>query len=474
MTAHRPSRTTASTENETPLTEAELFEAGRAHRKEFARSEHAHYSPAKHRDPLGILERQHAHLVADLVPLRLERMLRSPYDYFRGADAVQAADLAAETVTGRNAVINGNPHLGNFGIFATRDRTLVMDLGDFDDSAYGPWEWDLKRLVTSVVIAARDRGHSDDQAETAALETAASYRFGLRQFLELVPLDRYWLRADVRAAWPGKRPSSEKTLAHALRAAGKRAAKHELHTITEHTGERLVFVEQPPAFTHVDDATVERVSAVIDGYRTAAPPEIALLLADYRVSDVVRRIAGVGGVGVDRFLVALTGPADEPIVLQVRPAGPGVLREATGLESSTVHDGTDADRIVGGQRVLQALRDPFVAAVTVGNDHYTVRQFREGGIAFDLHEVDTRSFMDYTDACGTTLARAHAQSPAAPFIAGYLGSATTFDSAVASWALAYADQSLADFRELTEAVRSGRFTASSTEPKRTPVKRKRR
>lgn len=478
MAAHRHPPADAATgpevdgdEGERP-SEAELHEAGRAYRKDLARSDAGGFTPARDRDPMAVLELRQASLAPELLPLRHERMLRSPYDFYRGAEAVQAVDFAAEENTGRSVVVNGNPHLGNFGVFATRQRTTVMDMGDFEDAAYAPWEWDLKRLVASVVIAARERGQSDDRAETAALEAAASYRFGVREFLALAPLDRYWLRTDVRAAWPGKRPSSERTLAHALRAAGRRASRHEVHAITEHKHGRLTFIEDPPTFAHADDATTGRISAVVDAFIRDAAPEVALMLAGYRVSDIVRRVVGVGGIGVDRFLVALTGPAEEPIVLQVRAAGPGVLREFAGVQSRWYD--TDAERAVAGQRVLQAQRDPFAAAVSHGGADYTVRQFRNGGIAFDLNEVDNRSFMDYADGCATILARAHAQSPNAPFIAGYLGASTAFDAAIASWALGYADQNLADFEAFGKAVKAGRFAASATERKRPEGRRKNR
>lgn len=444
---------------------SELAAAGRAHRKVMPRSAHADYSPAPDRDPLSVLQLQHAGRDPRLVELRMERMLRNPYAFHRGSAAIEAADLAGAPTTGRDITICGDPHLAAFGLFTLGRHGAAFDIGDLDDAAYGAWEWDLKRFVSSVVLAARNKRLSEDRTQTAALEAAASYRIALRQYVELGPMDRRDLRVDpteaVRDANPqAGRPSSQKVIDHALKAMRKRGAEHRVDTITEHRHGRLRFIEHPPRLTHLDDGESAMITEIVAEYRRRVAPDIALLLAAFREMDAVRRVVGVASVGIPRYLVALVGPEDEPLVLEISTAAPSAVTEFGG---GTPFDPAiadrehpdDGERLVAAHRILHAVTDPFLARVPVGDAVYVVRRFRDGSVAVDLDELDRRAFLDYVDACGTVLARAHAQSPNAPFIAGYMGSNTTFDQAIASWATAYADQAAADFRAVRKAVLEG-------------------
>lgn len=444
---------------------SELAAAGRAHRKVMPRSAHADYTPADDRDPLNVLQRQHVGRDPKLVELRVERMLRNPYSFHRGSAAIQSADLAHTAKTGREITICGDAHLAAFGLFALGRNGAAFDIGDLDDVGYGAWEWDLKRFVSSVVIAAKHKRLSDDHTQTAALEAAASYRIALRQYIELDTMDRRELRSDptegLRELNPqGGRPSSQKVVDHALKAMRKRAAEHGVHTITTHSEGVLTFIKQTPRLTALGEQEEAVVAGILAEYRRVVAPDIALMLAGFREVDAARRVVGVAGVGIARYLVALTGPDDEPVVLEVSAAVPSVITEfgaGSAFDPALAgrHSADDGERLLAGYGILHAVSDPFLARVAVDDAVYLVRRFRDGAVAIDFDELDRRTFVDYVDACGTVLARAHAQSPNAPFIAGYLGSNTTFDQAIASWATTYADQVSADFRAVRKAVRDG-------------------
>ena len=444
---------------------SELAAAGRAHRKVLPRSAHADYTPAKDRDPIAVLRRQHAGRDPELVKLRVERMLRNPYAFHRGSAAIQAADLAHAATTGRDVTICGDAHLAGFGLFTLGRNGTAFDLGDLDDAGYGAWEWDLKRFVSSVVVAARNKRLSEDRAQTAALEAAASYRIALRQYLDLGTLDRFELRTDptegLRETNPqAKRPSSQRVVDHALKAMRKRAAEHGVHTITDHSRGGLTFVESASSLSRLSDTEASAVAAIVDAYRLAVAPDIALLLSSFRDADAARRVVGVASVGIPRYLVALTGPDDEPLVLEISAAMPSVITEFAGgaaFDPSLVGRANDDDgeRMLAAHSILHAVPDPFLARVESGGIVWCARRFRDGSVAINVDELDRRTFLDYVDACGTVLARAHAQSPNAPFIGGYMGSNTTFDQAIASWSTAYADQCVADYRAVRKAARDG-------------------
>ena len=436
-------------------THDEASAAGRAARGDVPRKAHAEFRPRKDRDPMRILAEQNAMRVPELVPLRMKRMLQNPFTFYRGTAALQAADLADEPTTGANVTICGDAHLANFGLFSSPQRTMVFDLNDFDESAYGPWEWDVKRFVTSVVIAAQHKGFNTDKTETAALEAAASYRIGLRQMVDLPVLERYYLRGDVKRGSPNLHHTSQAVVDRALKAAEKRTSERVIQKITRRADDGTMFIaEDAPTLTHLPGADELAIENIVNEYRATLSPDISLLLSQYTATDVVRRVVGVGSVGTRCFLVVFTGPRAEPLVLQVKEAHHSVLTEFGGAAAvpPTVHRPSDEHlhgyRVVGNQRILQAVSDPFLGYIDVGDRSYYVRQFRDRNVSLDLDTLGRRPFNDYVNACGTSLARGHAQSPNAPFIAGYLGPATTFDDSVVQWAMSYAQQSLKDFNAL--------------------------
>ena len=417
---------------------------GLAQRSVTPRSTHAALGVLD-RDAVAILETQNATRLSELVPLRHERMTASPFAFYRATAAHMAADLAQGAVTGIHVVSCGDAHLSNFGFYASPQRTLVFDLNDFDEAAIAPWEWDVKRLVTSVVIGARDVGHSDAEARAAALAAVAGYRRGLDDLLALPALDRYYYAMDVeriRASLDeGGRAILDKAASRARRRSSDRVASR--FSRVDDDGRRR-FVEDPPVLTRLDAIDRDWIESLVAQYRTTTSPDIALLLSQYELTDVARRVVGVGSVGTRCFILLLTGPRGASLVLQVKEALPSVLHHWGGIaEAAADHDG---ERVVRNQRILQAVSDPFLGYLTIDDRHYYVRQFRDMKGSIEIAGLSAAEFTTYVAGCGRVLARGHVQSPEAPAILGYIGRSGRFENAVVDWSFAYAEQSFADYR----------------------------
>ncbi len=445
-------------EHDRVVSQEALVARGRAARATLSRSAHAVYEPPAERDPLAILDQQHAGRLANLVPLRLERMLQSPFAFYRGTAAIQAADLAAAPTTGAGVVLCGDAHISNFGIFSSPERSLVFDLNDFDEAAFGPWEWDVKRLVTSVVIAARDRGYTAQEANEAALQTVRAYRDSLRSALEQDVTDRFF---QARVVQDGREfnKKSQKLVRATIAAAEKRTSARVVSRITEvgTDGSRRL-IENPPVLTHVGPEIEDKISEVLLRYRRTLPSNISLLLSQYTATDLARRVVGVGSVGTRCFIAVLTGPRGEPLILQVKEATDSVVNQFGGLPSIASEGVDEAEmaaspgyRVTANQRILQVVSDPFLGYVNLDGFGFYVRQFRDRNASFDINKMGAESFLDYVRSCAFCLGRAHSRSANGAFIVGYLGASDTFPLAIAEWARLYADQSRADYDALVAA-----------------------
>ncbi|PPG40052.1 DUF2252 domain-containing protein [Pseudoclavibacter sp. RFBA6] len=453
----------------------ELYAAGKALRKTQPHVDHAIFV-AGERDPKAILAEQNAARLPELVPLRMGRMLDSAFTFYRGTAAIMAHDLAQGATTGIQVVACGDAHLSNFGLFASPQRTLVFDLNDFDEAASAPWEWDLKRLVASVVVGARDLGLTEEKTRKAARKAAAAYREGMREMVGHSALDRYYLRLDTDVAHPSFRTEAQDVLAKATKSARKRTSQKFVDKLTERAadGTRLI-VENPPVMTHVPPESEARVEELFEQYRATVSTDVAFLLGSFTLTDVARRAVGVGSVGTRCFILILTGPAGEALVLQVKEAPASVLetygdvdprrllQARTRAEYDELGEGY---RVVSCQRILQAVSDPFLGYLRFAGEDgierdFYVRQFRDMKGSVELEQLTPSEFSKYGEACGTLLARAHAQSPIAPMIAGYLGKSGSFDGAMAEWAIGYAEQSALDYAELLAARDRGDFEAVS-------------
>jgi len=424
--------------------------AGRDARREVPRRRLAELT-TRGRDPLGILAEQNAGRVPELIPLRAERMAASPFAFYRGTAALMAADLARDVDSGLRVASCGDAHVANFGLYASPQRRLVFDLNDFDEAAWAPWEWDLKRLVASVVIAGRATGREDRVVTEAARATVRSYAQAIDAFTRRSALARYYEHFDVSGGGAVRDKAGRRVVRAAVRHAERRTGERAARKLTRTDPDgRLRFVEAPPAMTHLDEETASLVEDAVVGYLATAGVDIRLLLRHYRVSDTVRRAVGVGSVGTRCYVTVLQDGDGNALLLQTKEAGASVLvaygrsPQPEGLAEQWAEDGEGA-RVVSLQRILQGVSDPFLGHLRGRTGDYYVRQFRDMKGGIDIETLDDGPFELYARACAATLARAHSQSPNAATVAGYVGSGRTLAEALTTWAYAYADLSRADY-----------------------------
>lgn len=444
---------------------------GRALRDRVSRSDHASLA-AVDRDPVAILEQQHLTRLQGLVPVRVGRMLESPFAYYRGSAAIMANDLAGQPVTGHHAVICGDAHISNFGLFASPERRVLFDLNDFDEAGVGPWEWDVKRMAASVLIGARDNSFTEAQAADATESAVRQYRERIVELAQLSALERYFFQVETDWLEQQIDKPVQKMLRKTVRKATTRTSDRVLEKITTtgDGGTRRI-KDQPPIMMHVDHATEAETGLLYEQYRATLRADTALLLSQFTMVDHVLRVVGVGSVGTRCYVILLEGPAGEPLFIQAKEAPPSVLVTYGGLPAELpaavppAGAGNEGHRVVSAQRILQAQSDPFLgwiagfAGETTAHravDYYW-RQFRDMKGSVDLRALNPSDFRLYAELCGSLLARAHSQSPGVGVIAGYLGQSGKFDKAVAEWSSAYADQVERDFAAVEKAAREGRL-----------------
>ncbi|MBN9214932.1 MAG: hypothetical protein ABS62_00845 [Microbacterium sp. SCN 70-200] len=444
----------------TPSSRADQAAAGRAARRTTARRELSRLETAG-RDPLGILDAQNATRVPELVPLRRERMSASPFAFYRGTAALMAADLARTADTGIHVASCGDAHVANFGLYASPQRTLVFDLNDFDEAAWAPWEWDLKRLVTSVVIAGQETGRDEAVVRDAVLEAVRTYARSVASYVQRSPVSRYFEHFDAAGSLAMRDKAGRRVVREAIRQAERRTGERAARKLTERGDDgRLRFVEQPPAMAHLDAATAARVERAVSDYRQTAQVDIRLLLEHYVVSDTVLRAVGVGSVGTRCYVTVLQDGDGHALLLQTKQAGRSVLvehggcRQPPGVTALVAPRGEGA-RVVALQRILQGVSDPFLGSFRGETGDYYVRQFRDMKGGFDVESLEDGPFGLYAQACATTLARAHSQSPNAAAITGYIGRGAAVAEALLEWAYAYATLSRADYDAFIAAPSGG-------------------
>jgi uncharacterized protein (DUF2252 family) len=430
-------------------TAAQSTAAGVAARARLRRTALADYTWSA-RNATLLIEAQNADRLPQLVPIRMQRMSADLFSFFRGSAALMASDLGREPSSGIEVISCGDAHLGNFGFFASPLRTMVFDLNDFDEASLAPWEWDVKRLVTSAIIGARQAGFPETDARRAALDTAAAYRTGLAEMTAIGVVDRYYTRVDIDVIRSGMDSAGQRILEKTIRQARRRTSAHfvEKWTAVGQEGTR-VFVDDPPVLTHVAEDEQLDVNALFAEYRRTVSPDVAVLLDQFELSDTARRISGVGSVGTRCFVVLLTDPLGQPLVLQVKEASASVLQSHAGRGSPSGHEG---QRVVEYQRVLQAVSDAFLGHVRFNGRDFYVRQFRDMKTSVSLPSLSPSQFLGYARGCAVVLARAHAQSPRAAEVSGYLGDSARSDQALLTWSLAYAEQAASDYRAFCDAL----------------------
>jgi uncharacterized protein (DUF2252 family) len=442
-------------------------ERGRALRRVVPRGSHAEWAPTPDRpDPVDLLEEQAKDRLPELVPIRYSRMMASPFAFMRGSAIVMAHDLAGTPNAGIQAQLCGDAHLMNFGAYASPERALLFDLNDFDESLPGPWEWDIKRLAASFVVAGRDNGFDAAECREASRASVASYRRRMVEFSEMGELEVWYLRVgveEVSGLLSGARTAKKTTkkVSKTLRKARGRDSLQALSKLTRLVDGRRMIIDDPPLLVRIPEGDEMRaqVYAILESYKRTLQDDRRHLLDRYRFVDVARKVVGVGGVGTRTYVVLLEGrDEDDPLFLQVKEAGPSIL-EGYVKSKTYEHQG---HRVVTGQRLMQAASDIFLGWFrgTGGRDFYW-RQLRDMKGSAKIESMAPDELVIYGSLCGWVLARAHARSGDRVRIASYLGKSERFDGAIAEFAESYADQTERDHAALCAAVKSGRIAADA-------------
>ncbi|MFO7592181.1 MAG: DUF2252 domain-containing protein [Acidimicrobiia bacterium] len=450
---------------------AERVALGKAARRATPRSSHAEWTPSASRTaPAELLASQETTRVPELLSIRHQRMLESPFTFYRGAAIVMASDLASTPDSGLRVQCCGDAHLANFGGFAAPDRTLVFDINDFDETNPGPFDWDVKRLAASFEIAARSREFSAKKAREMVLRTVRSYRETMAEFAGMTNLDTWYARLDLDSVLARFRSEvsvkqAERFEATMTKARSKDSTKAFTKLACEVDGEFRI-TSDPPFIVPLDEIATQEgfdkgpeelrnwIHEEFRGYRESLAPELRHLLDGYRLVDIARKVVGVGSVGTRCWIGLLLGKDnDDPLFLQIKEAGPSVLEP---FASSGIH-ARNGQRVVEGQRLLQAAGDIFLGwRETLGLDgvrrDYYFRQLWDWKVSADLETMTPESMRVYAQMCGGTLARGHARSGDRIAIASYLGSGRVFDEAIADFAAAYADQNERDYEAVASAL----------------------
>jgi uncharacterized protein (DUF2252 family) len=437
-------------------------ERGRAARQKTPRSSHAAWAPARGRpDPVDLLEAQAENRESDLVGIRYARMTPSPFAFMRGAAIIMAYDLTGTPRTGIRAQLCGDCHLMNFGLYASPERTLLFDVNDFDETLPGPWEWDVKRLATSLVVAGRENGFDSADCRRAAREAVRSYRQRMAEYAEMGELEVWYSR--VKAEEIFDLISDSKTMKMAKKAVSKARGRDRLQALSKLTGVvdgRRIIVDDPPLLVRVvEEGLRGQIHDILQTYRNTLQDDRRHLLDQYRFVDVARKVVGVGSVGTRDYIVLLEGrDEDDPLFLQVKEAEASVLESYLPKSSYKNH----GHRVVAGQRLMQAASDIFLGWLRgPGGREFYWRQLRDMKGSVKVERLSSDELTLYAGICGWALARAHARSGDRVQIAAYLGKGERFDGAIADFADAYADQTERDHAALCAAVKSGKVASDA-------------
>jgi len=439
-----------------PTSRQERYAMGKALRKMVPRKRLAAWSASDDRpDPVDLIIESHSGRLEWLIPVRVARMIASPYGFLRGAAIVMAADFASLPATGINPVICGDAHLGNFGFYASPEGELVLDLNDFDEAHPGCWEWDLRRLVASIWVAGRDNRETEDQCRASVIACVAAYRDEVRFLAEQPLLMRSYNRLDVGRL---RETATEKSLRTEIERSAKRARSRTSDRAlprftTQQEGQRRI-VEEPPLITRVSGAEAEAIAEGLDEYLLTLAPHWRRAVGGYTVVDIAHKVVGVGSVGLRAYVALLEGSSPNDVLfLQLKQARRSVL--APYVHGDAAWHAHQGQRVVEYQQALQTVSDPLLGWTTIGDQQYYVRQFRNMKGTIPLDAIDAAALTDYAGIVGHLLAKGHARTSGASMIAGYAGASAKVDEALADFGQAYADQTEADHARLVDAVRRG-------------------
>ena len=445
---------------------AERTAFGKALRSKAPRSSHAAWVPHTERpDPLSLLEEANKTRLQHLVPIRYGRMAKSPFAFYRGSADIMAHDLSKTPVSGINAQMCGDAHLSNFGVYASPERRQVFDINDFDETLSGPWEWDVKRLAASIVLGGRQNGYSASEGKQAVLRCIRRYREQMQQFAEMNHLDIWYFHIEVEILIELARRKKEKQgLERASEQASKRTRIQIFPKLSEAVEGEYRIKDEPPLIFHYDRQDIEENNLDTDqgrgfvlDYLSSLPLERRILINRYQPLDLAQKVVGVGSVGTLCAIVLALGGSegDDPLFMQIKEASASVLEPYLGTSPFSNH----GERVVVGQRMMQAASDILLGWSTLGGRDFYVRQLRDMKFSAEIETMNLKAFSLYAELCAATLAHAHARTSDPAQISGYLGSADTFDQAIASFAETYANQAERDHAALVAAMKEGRVQA---------------
>jgi uncharacterized protein (DUF2252 family) len=441
---------------------AQLRQMGKSLREACPRSSHAAWIPPHdRRDPIELLEASNKGRIKELIPIRYGRMMQSAFAWFRGAALTMAADLATTPASGLRVQACGDCHLLNFGAFATPERRVIFDINDLDETLPAPWEWDVKRLATSFVLACRNNGFSSDCAKDAARACVRSYRERMAEFSAMPALNVWYASVDMDAVIPTIRDEEARRRAQKRldKARDRSAIEHDFPELAQTDGQKNATIrDNPPLIFHWrEHSHEEEMAGVVQAfgaYRDSLLEHRRLLLDRYALRDIAIKVVGIGSVGTFCGILLLMANENDPLFLQLKQARRSVLEAYAGKS----HHKSDAQRIVVGTHIMQSASDVFLGW-TVGQKgrQFYVRQLRDVKVKMLVEVFSESLMMQYAELCGWCLARAHARSGEPAKITGYLGKSDTFDEAIADFAAEYADQTERDYEVFMSAVRAGKL-----------------
>jgi uncharacterized protein (DUF2252 family) len=439
----------------------ERMSAGKALRERVPRRSHAKWQrPANRPDPIELLKKADRGRLPNLLPIRYGRMRQSPFAFYRGAAALMAADLAATPATGLRVQACGDCHVSNFGGFGSPERRLVFDITDFDETLPAPWEWDVKRLAASIVLAGRQRGARERHCADAARLAVGSYRKHMREYAMMRVLDAWYSHLGAEIFIDQATSVAARNRWEQLEDKAKlETAEHVFPKLTDIKDGRFRIKDHKPLVYHPRDYSkrAKKVKEIFHRYRQTLSGDRRVILDRYQIVDVARKVVGVGSVGTRCAAILLMAGENDPLFLQFKEALPSVLEPYAGKSRYSNH----GERVVTGQRMLQSASDVLLGWTRddEGRDYY-FRQLRDMKMTIELEDLQKEDWIEYVDICGWALARAHARTGDPARIAGYLGKSDVFDVAIEKFAIAYADQTERDHAALVKAIKAGRLPAS--------------
>lgn len=448
------------THPEPGLPRADRRARGKSARARTRRSDLGTWVPSADRpDPIELLASQNSSRFADLVPVRWGRMVASPFTFYRGSAALMASDLAGSPDSGLVTQVCGDAHLQNFGLFASPERRLLFDLNDFDETLPGPWEWDVKRLAASIVLASRDTGGTKQEQLDATHACLRRYRETMETFAGMTSTAVWYSKVDVDDALETMVSSNRATTEKIAAKARRRDTLQALDRLTEVVDGRRRIVDDPPIVEHLPDLIdISDVHAMVDEYRSTIAEERRHLFDRFRIVDIARKVVGVGSVGTHCWIALAVTDSEEqdPLFLQIKEASRSVMELFVGRSAHPNH----GQRVVVGQRMMQAASDVFLGWTTNADGrHFYIRQLRDMKGSFRLDTLSQSELSDYGSACAAVLARAHARTGDPIALSGYMGKGDAFERSLSTFSMAYADQAERDHAALRGAIDSGRIEA---------------